>query len=175
VDNIAARTATSKRMIYDYFGGKAQLYAAALEEMYGGMRDAEAALQLDALPAHEAIRRLVEVTFDHHHAHPEFVRLIVSENIEEARNVRASPTIPTRNARVIETLSKLLARGEAGGVFRRGVDALDLHILISSFCFYRVSNRHTLGAIFGRDLRDANIAARQREMIVNAVLRYLMP
>jgi AcrR family transcriptional regulator len=175
VDDIAARTATSKRMIYYYFGGKAQLYAAVLEEMYGGMRDAETALQTDALPPTEAMRRIVEVTFDHHHAHPEFVRLVVSENIEEARNVKASATIPARNARVIGTLAALLARGEASGVFRRGVDAVDLHMLISGFCFYRVSNRHTLGAIFGRDLRDPAIAARQREMIVNAVLRYLAP
>ena len=175
MDDIAARTATSKRMIYYYFGGKAQLYAAVLEEMYGGMRDAEAALQTDALPPHEAMRRLVEVTFDHHHAHPEFVRLVVSENIEEARNVQASPTIPARNARVIDTLATLLRRGEQSGVFRRGVDPVDLHMLISGFCFYRVSNRHTLGAIFGRDLRDATIAIRQREMIVNAVLRYLTP
>jgi AcrR family transcriptional regulator len=175
VDDIAARTATSKRMIYYYFGGKAQLYAAVLEQLYGGMRDAEAALQTDLLPPHEAMRRMVEVTFDHHHAHPEFVRLVVSENIEEARNVRASPTIPARNARVIGTLATLLARGEASGVFRRGVDPVDLHMLISGFCFYRVSNRHTLGAIFGRDLRDAGIVARQRAMIVDAVMRYLTP
>ena len=79
-------------MIYYYFCGKAQIYAAVLEEMYGSMRDAEAAFQFEALPAYEAIRRLVEVTFDHGHAHPEFVRLVVLENTEEARNVRAART-----------------------------------------------------------------------------------
>jgi AcrR family transcriptional regulator len=175
VDDIAARTATSKRMIYYYFGGKEQLYAAVLEEMYGGMRDAEAALALDALPPAEAMRRLVEVTFDHHAAHPEFVRLVSVENIHEASNVKLSPEIPARNAAVIGRLAALLARGEASGVFRRGLDALDVHMLISGFCFYRVSNRHTLSAIFGRDLRDPEVAARQREMIVTAVLRYLAP
>src|SRR5687767_860481 len=76
VDDIAARTRTTKRMIYYYFGGKEQLFAAVLEEMYGGMRDAEQALRLEALPPGEALRRLVEVTFDHHAAHPEFVRLV---------------------------------------------------------------------------------------------------
>ena len=175
VDDIAARTATSKRMIYYYFGGKEQLYAAVLEEAYGGMRDAEAALSLDALSPVEAMRRLVEVTFDHHAAHPEFVRLVSVENIHEASNVKLSPEIPARNATAIGRLAALLARGEASGVFRRGLDPLDVHMLISSFCFYRVSNRHTLGAIFGRDLRDPEVAARQREMIVTAVLRYLAP
>lgn len=175
VDDIAARTATTKRMIYYYFGGKEQLYAAALEEMYGGIRDAEARLDLDALPPEEAMRRMVGTTFDHHAAHPEFVRMVSVENILEARHVRRSPAIRARNATVIGALGRLLARGEAAGVFRAGVDPLDLHLLISSFCFYRVSNRHTLGAIYGVELRDPARMAAHKAMITEAVLRFLRP
>jgi AcrR family transcriptional regulator len=175
VDDIAARTRTTKRMIYYYFGGKQQLYAAVLERAYGGMRDAESALELDALPPLEALRRLVEITFDHHADHPEFVRLVSVENIQDARNVAASPVIRERNAAVISTLRALIARGEGEGAFRPGLDALDLHMLISSFCFYRVSNRHTLRAIFGRDLRLPETAAAHRRMITEAVLRYVRP
>ena len=175
VDDIAARTRTTKRMIYYYFGGKEQLYAAVLEQLYGGMRDAERALNLDALAPREALRRMVEVTFDHHAAHPEFVRLVSVENILEARIVAASPTIRARNAAVIGALTGLIARGEREGAFRPGLDALDLHILISSFCFYRVSNRHTLTAIYGRDLRAPESLAAHRQMITEAVLRYVQP
>jgi AcrR family transcriptional regulator len=175
VDDIAARTRTTKRMIYYYFGGKEQLYAAVLERLYGGMRDAEQALRLDALPPEEALRRMVEITFDHHAAHPEFVRLVSVENIHDARIVAASPTIRARNAAVIGTLRDLIARGEAEGAFRPGLDALDLHMLISSFCFYRVSNRHTLTAIFGRDLQAPESVAAHRRMISEAVLRYVHP
>ena len=175
VDSIAARTRTTKRMIYYYFGGKQQLYAAVLERLYGGMRDAEAALDLDRLPPRDALRRIVEVTFDHHAAHPEFVRLVSVENIHEARIVAASPTIRERNAAVIGILRTLIARGEAEGAFRAGLDALDLHMLISSFCFYRVSNRHTLRAIFGRDGGRAEVAKAHRHMIADAVLRYVQP
>ncbi|MBE9603732.1 TetR family transcriptional regulator [Acetobacteraceae bacterium H6797] len=175
VDDIAARTATTKRMIYYYFGSKEQLYTAVLEEKYGEMRAAEQALHLDELPVREAMIRLVEVTFDHHHNHPEFVRLVAVENIHEARHVSASPTIRGRNEAVIGTLRGLLARGQAEGVFRTGVEPFDLHMLISSFCFHRVANRHTLGAIFGQDLRNPAITARQRAMVVESVLRYLQP
>ncbi|CAA9242680.1 MAG: Transcriptional regulator, AcrR family [uncultured Craurococcus sp.] len=175
VDDIAARTSTTKRMIYYYFQSKERLFAAVLEEIYGGMRDAERALAPDVLPPAEAMRRLVEATFDHHAAHPEFVRLVSVENILEAKNVAASPAIRGRNAAVIGTLSAVLARGEREGVFRPGIDPLDLHMLISGFCFYRVSNRHTLGAIFGRDLREAEVAAAHRRMAVEMVLRYLAP
>jgi AcrR family transcriptional regulator len=175
VDDIAARTRTTKRMIYYYFGGKEGLYAAVLEEAYGGMRDAEGALRLDDLPPAEAVRRLVETTFDHHAAHPDFVRLVSGENIEGARTVAASPTIRARNAAVVGAVAALLRRGEEEGAFRAGVDPLDLHMLISGFCFYRVSNRHTLRAIFGADPAEPGRAEAHRRMVVEAVLRFLAP
>jgi AcrR family transcriptional regulator len=175
VDGIAARTRTTKRMIYYYFGSKERLYAAVLERMYGGMRDAERDLRLDGLRPAEALRRIVEVTFDHHAAHPEFVRLVSTENINEARIVAASPTIRTRNATILEILERILDQGAQDGSFRRGLDALDVHLLVNGFCFYRVSNRHTLKAVFGRDLRAPGAAAAQRRMICEAVLRYVAP
>ena len=173
VDEIAARTRTTKRMIYYYFGSKEGLYAAVIERAYGAIRDAERELNLDSLPPAEAMRRLVERTFDYHHSHPSFVRLVSVENIEEGRHVRTSAAIARRNAEVIQTMQRLLDRGAAEGQFRPGVDPLDLHILINGASFHRVSNRHTLSAIFGRDLRDPTVARAQRDMLVEAVLAFL--
>jgi hypothetical protein len=121
------------------------------------------------------VRRLVETTFDHHAAHPDFVRLVSGENIEGARTVAASPTIRARNAAVVGAVAALLRRGEEEGAFRAGVDPLDLHMLISGFCFYRVSNRHTLRAIFGADPAEPGRAEAHRRMVVEAVLRFLAP
>ncbi|MBS0560800.1 MAG: TetR family transcriptional regulator [Proteobacteria bacterium] len=173
VNDIAARTRTTKPMIYYYFGSKEKLYAAVMEEAYGGMRAVEQSLRLEHLEPMEAVRRLVEVTFDYHADNPDFVRLIAIENIHLARHIAAAPAIAKRNAAVIEIIRALLKRGEQEGVFRKGVDPVDLHLLISSFCFYRVSNRHTWSAIFGRDVETAKHAAAQRRMIVEAVERYL--
>jgi AcrR family transcriptional regulator len=175
VNEIAARTRTTKPMIYYYFGSKEKLYAAVMEEAYGGMRDVEQGLQLEHLPPVEAMRKLVEVTFDYHAAHPGFTRLISTENIHGARHIAGSPGIAKRNAAIIEIIRTLLTRGAQDGVFRQGVDPIDLHLLISSFSFYRVSNRHTWGAIFGRDLQAPAHVAAQRRMIVEAVLSYLQP
>ena len=175
VDDIAARTRTTKRMIYYYFGSKKGLYGAVIERAYGSIRDAERGLHLDALPPPEAMRRLVEGTFDHHHANPAFVRLVAVENIEEARHVRTSAAIARRNEEVVVAMRHLLERGARDGSFRAGVDPLDLHILINGASFHRVSNRHTLQAIFGRDLRNPAVAAAQREMLVQAVLAFLRP
>lgn len=175
VDDIAARTRTTKRMIYYYFGSKEKLYAAVLELLYGGMRDAEKDLQLEGLKPAEALQKIIETTFDHHASHPEFVRLVSTENINEARIVSASPTIRSRNATIIGLLKQILDRGVRDGSFRRGLDPLDVHLLISSFCFYRVSNRHTLRAIFGRDLQAPKVAAAHRRMVLETVLRYVSP
>lgn len=175
VDDIAARTRTTKRMIYYYFGSKENLYAAVLERLYGGMRDAEKDLNLTGLRPAEALQKIVEITFDHHAAHPEFVRLVCTENINEARIVSASPTIRSRNATIIGILKQILEKGAGDGSFRRGLDPLDVHLLISSFCFYRVSNRHTLRAIFGRDLQVPKVAAAHRRLACETVLRYVSP
>ena len=175
VNDIVARAGTTKPMVYYHFGSKEGLFAAVLEEVYAGMRRIEGALQLADLPPHEAMRRLVHVTFDYHAEYPDWVRLISVANIHEAQHIRGSPTVALRNSAVLDILRDLLARGAREGVFRGGVDPLRLHLMIASMCFYRVSNRHTWRVIFGRDLDAPDDAPLQRAMLVEAVLRYLRP
>ncbi|MBS1228172.1 MAG: hypothetical protein H6R17_1449 [Proteobacteria bacterium] len=175
VDDIAARTRTTKPMIYYHFGSKEKLYAAVIEEAYGGVRSKEQGLHLDDLPPKEAMQRLVEVTFDHHAAHPEHVRLVCVENMERARHINGRPSLVQRNAIAIETVRTLLERGERDGVFRPGINPWHLHLLITSFCFIRVSNRYTWNAVFEMDLWEKDDIARQRQMIVEAVLGYVQP
>ncbi len=175
VDDIAARTRTTKPMIYYHFGSKEKLYATVMEEAYGEVRSKEQGLHLDSLPPEKAMQRLVEVTFDHHAAHPEHVRLVCVENMERARHISGRPSMLQRNAIAIETVRALLERGEREGVFRPGINPWHLHLLMTSFCFIRVSNRYTWNAVFGMDLCEAENARLQRELIVDAVLRYVKP
>ncbi|MGE6385295.1 TetR/AcrR family transcriptional regulator [Pseudomonas sp. NPDC078416] len=175
VDAIAERTQTSKRMIYYYFNSKEQLYTEVLEKLYGDIRTTESSLDLDVLAPEEAIRRLVEFTFDHHDRNVDFVRIVCIENIHNGANVKQSTTIRELSRNVLQALDQTLRRGEQDGVFRPGVQAVDLHMLMSSFCFYRVSNRHTFSEIFQIDLDDEAVKARQKVMICEAVMRYLLP
>ena len=175
VDAIAGRTKTTKPMIYYHFGSKEKLYAAVMEEAYSVVRSKEQDLHLDDLPPTEAMQRLVEVTFDHHAAHPDYVRLVCVENMERGRHITGRPSMVQRNAIAIETVSKLLERGERDGVFRPGVNPFHLHFFINAFCFMRVSNRYTVYAVFEKDLWDKDDAKVQRKMIVESVLRYLKP
>lgn len=175
VNEIVALAQTTKPMIYYHFGSKEGLFAAVLEEVYAGMREYEQSLEVAGLSAEEAMRRLVEITFDYHAAHPDWIRLISVANIHDAQHITGSPTIASRNAAVVEIMDRLLRRGAKEGVFRDGVDPVHLHLLIASFCFYRISNRHTWKVIFKRDLGTAAEATSQRAMVVDAALRYLRP
>jgi len=173
VDAIAERTQTSKRMIYYYFGSKEQLYVEVLEKLYGDIRGTESRLHLAELEPREAIRRLVEFTFEHHDRNVDFVRIVSIENIHHGEYVKKSPAIRSMSNTMLHALDEILRRGEAEGVFRSGLDPLDVHLLVSSFCFYRVSNRHTFGEIFQIDLGDPAIRARHKDMICEAVIRYI--
>ena len=173
VDDIAALTHTAKPTIYYHFGSKEELYAAVLESAYGGIRDMERSLELDLSQPEAAMRRLVEASFDYHAEHPDWVRLVSIENIHRARHIEGKAEFFHRNAPILETLRAILDAGERLGVFRAGVDPLHLHWMISSLCFYRVSNRHTWEANFGVDVAAPEQARAHRAMTVEAVERFL--
>jgi AcrR family transcriptional regulator len=170
---IAARTRTSKRMIYYYFGGKEQLYLAVLAEAYRSIRTLESQLDIDSCDAREALRRLIEATFDHDEQNPNFIRLVSIENIHHGKHLKQHPELRRLNASVIATLDRILQRGRKEGVFRADVDPVDLHLAISSYCFFRVANRHSFGALFDRDLSEPKIRARSRQQIVDMILAWL--
>ncbi len=173
VDAIAARTNTVKRMIYYYFGSKEGLYLAVLEDAYAAIRTAEAGLNLDSLPPVEAIRTMVEFTFDYQSAHPDFVRLVSIENIHHGRFIAQSARIQAINITVLDMLRTILQRGQTDGVFRPDLDPVDVHMLISALAFFRVSNRHTFGVLFQRDMAAPGEQRRQRDYAVDVVLRAL--
>lgn len=174
IDDIAAKTRTSKRMIYYYFTDKDGLYRAVLEEAYRSVRAGEEALELADLAPIEALRRLVEFTFDHHSRNPDFIRLVMIENIHDARYLAQSPAIRRVNKTAIERLERIYEAGLATGVFRAGIKALELHWQISALSFFNVSNRATFSGIFGAALTRPAGQASLKAQIVAMVLRFVL-
>ncbi len=173
IDDMAERMRTTKRMIYYYFGGKEQLFIAVLERAYTAIRRAEREVDVDGLDPASAIRRLAGLTFDHHESHPEFIRLVSIENIHRAQHVAKSAAIAELGSPAIDLLTRILERGQAEGVFRRDIDAVDLHMMISAFCVFRIANRHTFGALFDRDLTDPSRREHYRTMLGDMVVDYV--
>ena len=174
IDEIAAATQTSKRMIYYYFGSKEGLYVAVLEEAYRRMRTIEAQLNLDDLSPEDALRKLVGFTFDHHHGNPDFIRLVMSENMQRGEYLAQSKLIQKLNVSVIDTLRKLYERGLAEGVFRAQLDPMDIHASISALTFYNVSNRYTFDLIFKRGSHTTKALAARRANIIEMIVRFVV-
>jgi AcrR family transcriptional regulator len=173
VDDIAARTNTSKRMIYYYFGDKEGLFVAVVEQAYGRIRQIEASLKLGHIEPESALRTLVGFTFDYQNANEGFIRLVMVENIHRGVHLARSGSLEELNFPVIAALRDIYQRGRAAGVFRDGIDEIDLHMSISALCFFNVANRATFSRIFQREMASPEALARRREIVIDTVLRYV--
>jgi AcrR family transcriptional regulator len=173
IDEIAERTRTSKRMIYYYFQSKEGLYVAVLEEAYRRVRDIEGLLHLGDLAPEAALRRLVEFTFDHHAGNEDYIRLVMGENINRAQFLSQSKSIQGMNVPALQAITQLYERGVAQGVFREGLQAIDIHATISALSFFNVANRHTFGTIFKIDMLTPDVAAKRRQEVIETVERFV--
>ena len=173
IDAIAAAMRTSKRMIYYYFGSKEALYLAVLEESYRRMRSIESEAHLDDLAPEDALRRLVGHTVDYQWAHPEFVRLVQSENIQRATYLAQSKSIRKLNIPAIDGLKRVIERGRKAGVFRAAIDPVDLHMSISALSVFNIANRHTFALIFQRDLESPGAMIARRDSIIEMIVRFV--
>jgi AcrR family transcriptional regulator len=173
VDAIAKAAGANKRMIYHYFGGKDGLYLAVLEETYAAIRRAEQRLHLGDRDPVEGMRELVRFTWAYFIAHPEFLSLLGTENLNKAAYLKRSQRIRELHSPLVGMISGLLERGERERVFRTGVDPVQLYVTIAALGFFYLSNRHTLATIFGRDLSGAKSLAEREQHIVDVVLNYL--
>ncbi|MQA95393.1 MAG: TetR family transcriptional regulator [Streptosporangiales bacterium] len=173
VDEIAKLMRTTKRMIYYYFGSKEKLYIAVLEKAYAEVREVERTVDVEHLPPVQAIRALAELTFDHHDAHREFIQLVAIENIHQAEHIRKSEVLANLGTPALDLIERILAAGRASGEFVTDADAIDVHMMISAFCFFRVANQHTFGALFGRDMAAPAHRARLRKLVGDMAVAYV--
>jgi len=173
IDAIAASTLTSKRMIYYYFGSKEGLYIAVLEEAYRRVRRIEADLHLKDLAPEAGLRQLVEFTFDHHSGNEDYVRLVMNENMARGVYMAQSKHMKELNVPAIAAIQDLYDRGVTQGVFRPGLDAIDIHASISALTFFNVSNQHTFGLIFKDGVAAPDAQSVRKQNIVEMVVRYV--
>jgi AcrR family transcriptional regulator len=173
IDVIAEAMRTSKRMIYYYFGSKEGLYIRVLEEAYRRIRAIESGLHLEDLSPEDALRKLVGFTVDYQLANPDFIRLVMTENIHRGEFLAQSKAIQKLNVPAIEAVYEVYQRGEKAGVFRAGIDPVDLHMSISALSFFNTANRHTFALIFKRDFDSPAAIVARRDSIIEMVLRFV--
>ncbi len=174
IDAVAEAAGISKPMIYSYFGDKDALYAAALREAYVQIRAGEKELQLGDLAPVEAVRTLVHFTFDHFRQKPWFISMLNTENLLGGETIHSIADVGDIQSNMISELRRVLDHGVRDGVFRDGIDPVELYITIASLCYFPISNRHTLRAVFKVPVDDAWVDARKRA-VSDMVLSDLRP
>lgn len=171
IDEIAGKS--TKRKIYYYFGGKDELYRAVLERAYRRVRSSESGVDVTSGTAAEALRRLIEHDVRYHSEHPELVRLVMNENIHRADHLRQIDGLRDNNHQVIDLLGAIVARGEAEGLFRSGIDPVELHMNMTALAFYNVSNQFTFSHNFGIDMTSPDAIERRAGQVADIILAWV--
>lgn len=174
MDRIAENAKLNKRLIYYYFTSKDDLFLEVLEGAYANIREAEKQLHLTDLEPSQAIRRLTEFTWEYYIAHPEFITLLNSENLHQAKHLKQSRRIREMNSPLIQTLGDILERGRSLGFFRGGIDPVQLYISIASLAYFFLSNHHTLSAVFDRNLMTPKAHSERLSHICDVILGYVL-
>jgi len=175
IEDIADKAGANRRMAYYYFGSKEGLYLAALEASYFQLVEVEEAIDVEAMDPIDAIEAMVAAKFEHYVKYPHYIEFVKMENLYQARHLKTSRRIAELRAPLISIIKRVLQRGEALGVLRKGVDALDLYLSICALGFFVFSNRHTLDVIFDTDVIGPKALARRRAVIVDMIKAYLAP
>ncbi|MEO9781319.1 MAG: TetR/AcrR family transcriptional regulator [Sedimentitalea sp.] len=175
IDTIAQRAGVNKQLVYHYFGNKDGLYSTVLEKVYSEIRERESELKLSTLPVEEAMRSLIEFSYDYLRENPDFVRILADENVHGGRHMQASETVQALNTPIITLIEETLVRGVDEGLFRKGVDPLHFYLSIAGMSFFYFANIHTISRAFGRDFDTKDAMDERRAHIVDLALNGIRP
>lgn len=171
VEVIADKAHANKRMIYHYFELKELLFQTVLENAYVDIRTAERKLNLDHLDPTAALERLVRFTWDYYLKNPEFITLVNSENLHRAKHLKKSEVVKVYSRRFVTMVKEILDRGVAQGVFREGVDPVQLNITIAAVGYYYLTNRFTGSIVFERDLMAKDALDERLRFNIDTIMR----
>lgn len=173
VDAIVARAKISKNLLYHYFRGKEDLYIRILERTYEILRRRQSDVPVNGLDPLNAMIRLCENTFRVFVEEPDVIIMLNTENLHRAKHIAKSTIIRSMYDKLAENLREILREGEEQGVFRKGVDPVELYISISGLGYFYLSNQYTLSMLFNRKLAAPENIEHRQAHLVDMVISYL--
>ena len=175
IDEISKAAKSYDRMIYYYFGSKEDLFIAVLEEMYRRFNEAETALELSSDQPEESLKAVISFMWGFYQKNPEFITLLNDENLHRGKHISKSLRAREYSSPAIQILERVLESGARKKVFRDGLSARDVYLMIAAMNYFYLSNRHTLSAFLGEKLESPEALAHWQAFVVEAVLRTVKP
>lgn len=174
VDEIVDQAGCNKRMLYHYFGNKDGLYVEVLREVFGKLENIELEGTAETSTTEDAIREILACYFDFLQQNPDFVNLLMWENLNQARFLDAHPNLLSKHP-ILQRLDEILKRGRLRGEIEGAPDSRHLLVLLIGVCFIYVSNRHTLHHTLGLDLGRPSVLRKglqlAQEMFIHGLIR----
>jgi AcrR family transcriptional regulator len=173
VNAISRRAAVNPRMIYHHFGAKERLDIEVLEHVLAELRRDELKLDVDQVRPFAGVMQQFDFIHGHFGSHPELMNLLSGENLLRAQFLRRSTRSPVISSPLIGLIARLLARGQALGEIRPGIDPLHLYIIMVALSYFHRSNAHTLTVLFSTDLLTPPWQAAHKELATRLLESFL--
>ena len=171
VDEIAKLSGVNKRLIYVLFDSKETIYKTVLNRVYSRLVDTETSQNIQ-LPADEVLRQKIFSTFEFLIKNPNFVSLVMHENLNKAKYIDSAGIIPIKSKSVV-ALQKLIKKGIDDGIFRKDIDINEMVFAINMFVFSYFSNKYTMPKLVNVDLGNEDSAKYRCNMVADMIIQYL--
>jgi len=172
VDDIAEAANINKRMLYEYFGNKEELYRAVLVEVYSRLSKQEMILLSEDMCCIDAMKRIIKLYFDFLKNNPTYVNLILWENLNKGEYIKDIDFSGIKDP-VFNLFRKVINKGKEDGVFRSDIDTEQVILSLLTYSFAYFSNRYTLTKLLGMKLDTEESIKKRVETVTEMFLYYL--
>lgn len=172
VDDIAMTANINKRMLYEYFGNKEELYKAVLAEVYSRLSKQEMVLLSENMSCIDSMKKIIELYFTFLKNNPTYVNLIIWENLNKGNYIKDIDFSKIK-APVFNLLRKVIDKGKSDGIFRTDVDTEEVILSLLTHTFSYFSNRYTLSKLLGREIDTEENIKKRTDTVTEMFLRYL--
>ena len=172
IDSIAANAGVNKRMIYEHFENKENLYKEVLTSVYEKCAESEREFFSEDFRPQDAIRNVVRIYFKFLYDNPDFVRILMWENLNNADSIPVQQ-LKSIKAPAFEYIKYQVNRGKEQGIFKADVDNGQIVVSLMNFGFAYFTNIHTLSLILEKDLGAPEEVSKRAEFVCDILINYL--
>lgn len=171
VDEIAKMAGVNKRMIYAYFESKENLYVTVLKIVYSRLAELEKTIDSLASPE-DAVRKFIQGYFKFLNDNPNFVSLVLWENLNKAEFIDLSEAVKIKHP-AVEAIRAIVRIGKKYNVFKESASVDEIVMAVNMFCFSYFSNKYTMPKLLGVNLYDKESIESYCNMVSDMILLYL--